>query len=472
MADDATNLESLALTTDSGRPYGITSEGFAPKPVARLVAEKLAAARVLFGNDVDLTSGSTLRKIIEMTSIEDARCWEHLAHLYDSGSVARAVGEALSMLGAELGLPRPFHRATGTVTLNLVELPAGTTEIAFERGTRVLTPGGHDYFLSERVELSDDAKTADVAVRAFHPGPDHNLDPSVEVDGANPQKLDRFNTFDGRSADLRELEATLGSEVVTIDHSAPTTGGEQYWSDGDYRDLLLSYPRNLWSADAIRVAVSLVPGVRQVIVKDKYGGLDINQSIFGNFNFIERLFAEQRSLGSPYYITILVAPDDGAIWDGPGQLAERVEAAVDAIRPIGIYPNIEQASEVSVSLTCSITVEGLPIPGGSEDAVNATPEAEAFKQRIYERIRRYVKSLEISQVVRWSEVFWSIMNEPGVVDCKELRLQRTPREIATIDLAGDTTINETRALGCEEDVPVGPTEIAILVEDTDLIRIL
>src|SRR5690242_18957192 len=57
-------LEDLIRTSSTGKPYGVADQGFLPKPVGRLLDEKLAAAQVLFGEDIDLTSGSALRKIL------------------------------------------------------------------------------------------------------------------------------------------------------------------------------------------------------------------------------------------------------------------------------------------------------------------------------------------------------------------------------------------------------------------------
>lgn len=472
MVDKAEDLEALVRTTQSGRAFGITSAGFVSKPVARLLDESLAAAKLLFGEDLDLTSGSVVRKIAEMTAMEHARCWEHLGRLYESNHVALAKGDALSMLGAELGIPRPHHRARGTVEISLAQdLPNGTTELVLQRGTRILTSGGHDYFLTERAELTNSVRTAEVSVRAFYPGPEMNLDPNLTVDGVNPQKLDRFNEYDGRSHQARSLGESLGSPLVTIDHKTPTSGGELYWDDETYRDLLLAYPRNLWTPDAIRVAVALVPGVRQVLVKDRYGGLDIHQSIFGNFNFIERLFSEERSLGSPYFVTALVAKDEGAIWEGPEQLWERANKAVDQVRPIGIYVNIEPANEVGVAFQCEIAVEGVPIPAGTPTAINDAPEALALKQRILNRVRRYVQSLGINEPVLYSEVFWAVMEEPGVVDCKRLRLHRYPPKIDSLDL-NTSVVAQPQVLGFDEDVNLGPTEIAVLVEKPRFVKIV
>lgn len=466
MSDVDIPLEELMRTTATGRAYGITPVGFVPPSVGRLLDEKLAAARVLFGDDLDLTSGSPNRKWCELMALEEARFWEHLGSYYADSFVATATGDALSALGAELGIDRPHHRAAGFVTVKVDgDLPPGHTEVALPRGTRILTSGGHDYFLDAAVRLDAGARKQTVAVTAFAPGPEQNLDPAVGT-----QVLDRFNELDHRSAVVRAVAAAAGGDVVVLEHTTPTTGGEAYWEDEAYRDLLLAYPRNLWTPEAVRVAVALVPGVRQVIVKDLYGGLDINQSIFGNFSFVERLFSEERSLGEPYYFTVLVAPGEGAVWEGPGQLRERVRAAVDAVRPVGILPKVDQATLIGVGFACVLAVEGLPLPGGTASAVNSSPEAVALKARILDRVRRYVSGLNIGEPVRYSEVLWAIMEEPGVVDAKQLRLRRYPAQIASVSVAGPDP-GAPQSFAAEQDVAIAPTEVAELVDALDGMQI-
>lgn len=469
MTDIDIPLEELMQTTNTGRPYGITSSGFVPKSVSRLLEEKLAAAKLLFGDDIDLTSGSVTRKFCEMMSLEEARVWEHLGNAYADSFISTATGQALSMLGAEIGIPRPHHRATGRVAIVVEgDIPPSRTNLTLAKGTRILTTTGHDYFLDNSVTLSNEQKRVDVEVKAFHPGPEMNLNPAFP-----DQKLAKFNEYDVRSSDVRAIAAEAGQEVIKVEHTLPTTGGETYWDDENYRDFLLAYPRNLWTPDAIRVAVALVPGVRQVLVKDLYGGLDINQSIFGNFSFIERLFSEERSLGDPYYFTVLVAPGDGAIWDGPGQLRERVREAIDQVRPVGILPKIEPAQLVGAGFQCNIAVEGLPIPGGTPTAINNSPEAKALKGRIFDRVRRYTDSLSIGEPVRFSEVLWAIMEEPGVVDAKQLRLRRYPPLMDSPQLLGTSFVAAgPQIFNGEEDVAITPTEIADFVSDFEAVQIV
>ena len=446
------SLEALVATnTDNG--FGITPDGFVPKSVGRLLDEKIAAAQQLFGPDIDLTSGSMLRKFIELMCLDEARVWDHLGASYADAFIATATGDALSMLGAEVGVPRPHHRASGSVTIKLDgALPASTVSVLLVRGTRLLSPGGHDFFTIADVELTTAVTSVDVGVVAFVPGPDMNIDASTPN-----QTIDAFNPFDHRSAQARSINDAAASPIVVIKHTSPIGRGELYWSDERYRDLLLAFPRTLWTPQAIQATVARVPGVRQVIVSDRYGGLDINQSIFGNFSFAERLFSEERSLGEPYYFTVLVAPGDGAIWEGPGQLFERVGEAIDTVRPIGILPKIEQAGVVSVGVSGALRVDGVPIPGGTPTSVNASPQAVALKGRIADRIRRYVASLAVGEPVRYSEMVWAIMEEPGVVDTREVRLRRSPGRLA--GLAG-----EFEQYGAEEDVSISPTEIAELVD--------
>src|SRR5262245_6795957 len=129
MADDGMGVaDVLAIDDEVARTsgadgYGLADSGFIPKPFSRVLAEKLALARALFGADMDLGSGSALRKILEVSALEDARTWAALSGLYDNQFVATARGDALSRLGAELGLPRPSLEARGTVKLT-AHLPA------------------------------------------------------------------------------------------------------------------------------------------------------------------------------------------------------------------------------------------------------------------------------------------------------------------------------------------------------------
>src|SRR6185369_15110164 len=213
-----------------------------PKPFGRLLAEKLALARALLGEDIDLTSGSVIRKILEVSALEDARTWAALASMYDNGFVATATGDALSRLGAELGLARPFLEARGQVKLKLLgDLPAGLAQLDLPRGARLLTPGGHHVATDERVVLSPSQKERTVAVVAIYPGPEHNLDP-----GTPSEKIDRYNPLDPKLEEVVLAEQLAGTPLLGVEHTQPLMGGELQWPDDRYRDLLLAAPRSVW----------------------------------------------------------------------------------------------------------------------------------------------------------------------------------------------------------------------------------
>jgi hypothetical protein len=453
--------DAIAHSSGAGS-FGVTQSGFVPKSFARLLAEKLALARALLGEDLDLGSGSAIRKLLEVSALEDMRTWAALASIYDNSFVGSATGEALSRLGGELGLERPFLEASGTVMLKLTgSPPESEPEVVIPRGARLLTSGGHHVAVDERVVLSAATPERVVPVVAFFPGPEHNLDPAVPE-----QKVDRLNPVDDLLRPLFELrEDSNDAFDVVVEHTAPLTGGELQWPDARYRELLLRAPRSVWRAEAIEVAASLVPGVRQVQVRDGWGGLDIAQSIFGNFNFVERLFGSERDLGSPYYLDVLVAPTPAAIWEGPDGLRAAIESAIEDLRPISIFPRVEQAEELGIGIAADLVVRGLPLPTGSRATVNASPPAVALKQRLLRRVRQYVDGLGFGEPVRAAEVIWVLMNEPGVADVRRPRLLRFPAAFDAVDFEDTPGPTGVEEFDCGANVDLQPNQVPLLVED-------
>jgi hypothetical protein len=469
---DGETIDILAVDAEAARTtgtpgFGVTRTGFVAKPFARILAEKLAVARSLFGDDVDLSSGSVLRKIFEVTALEDARTWATLGATYDSMFVVSATGDALSRLGAELGLPRPHLEAQGTLKLDLTgTLPPGFTQIHLPRGARLSTSGGHHVALDEPLVLSKESPQREVPISAFYPGPEHNLDPSISGSGGgNPQKIDRWVRTQSLLSELVAAETAAGAELVTIIHGQKLTGGERTWPDARYRELLLRAPRSVWTVEAIRTAVSLVPGVRQVQVRDAWGGLDLHQSIFGNFNFIERVFSSERDLASPYYFTVLVAPTPSAIWSGADGLETSIANVLEDLRPIGIFPRIEQADEIAVGVEADLVVRGVPLPSGSRDTVNASEAARTLKARLVQRLRRYVENLGFGEPVRAAEVVWTLMNEPGIVDVRELRLVRFPPSLDAFDFGSITEEASIQRFECGKNIDLQANQIPVLVDD-------
>ena len=453
----------MASSAGTSMDFGITTTGFNAKPFARLLAEKLALARALFDESLDLTSGSAIRKLLEVSALEDARTWAALSTMYDNSFVTSATGDALGRLGDELGLPRPYLEARGKVKLKLTgKAPPGTPDLVdIPRGARMLTPGGHHVATDETVTLSTADPEKDVAVVAFFPGPEHDLDPQQPN-----EKIDSWNELDPALADYFAVaRASQSTLKIEIQHTAKLTDGELQWPDARYRDLLLRAPRSIWTVDAIQIAVSLVPAVRQVQVRDAWGGLDLNQSIFGDFNFIQRLFSSERDLGTPYYLTVLVAPTPAAIWEGPGGLRESVESAIQDLRPISIFPSVERGDVVGIGIEANLVVDGLPLPTGTTQTVNQSPAAQDLKRRLLERVRRYVDGLGFGEPVRAAEVTSNLMAEPGIADVRGLRLLRYPPEFDALSFVTGSVPAGVQKTACGDNVILDATSIAELVDD-------
>lgn len=469
---EITAIDHTTLLSTAAGDYGLTDAGFFAKPYGRLVAEGLALARRLFGNDIDIGPGSVIRRIVELSAVEQARTYTVLAGIVDDQTVPTARGQALDRLGEELGLPRPFAAAIGEVTLSFVgPLPAGRTNLTVPVGARMLTPGGHHAALARSASFTESQRDQVVEVEAFFPGPEHNLSAAAPA-----QTLDQWNALDDS---LVEMEAVMDArgdaaleDVVAISHTTALQGGELRWSDERYRQLLLRAPRSLWTREAIEIAVSLVPGVRQVKIMDHFGGLDIEKSIFGNFNFGERVFGSERDLASPYMFTILIAPTPAAVWQGPDGLAAQVAEAVEDLRPIGIFPDIREAVEIGVGVEAEIVVDGIPLPSGSKATVNTSAPAQALKLRLMERIRAYVDGLAFGEHVSPAKVSWSLMNEPGIADVRDLRLTRYPLPPSEIDFRNPAAGGDVERLDCGESLKPGDDQIAVYVDVADDLMII
>ncbi|HKE86174.1 MAG TPA: hypothetical protein VKB50_20580 [Vicinamibacterales bacterium] len=467
-ATDILAIDEELFRSTAAQGYGVTDGGFVPKPFGRLLAEKLALARTVFGDDVDLTPASAIRKILEVTALEDARTWTALGAMYDNQFVSSARGDALSRLGEELGLPRPFLQARGSIRLTPT-LPDGTNELFVPRGARLMTAGNHHVATTDSVVLTRTGGAKDVGVEAFYPGPEHNLDPNVSEAGANPQKIAFWNPADTKLAALKAAAGANPLEsVVAIAHTRTLTGGELRWPDARYRDLLLRAPRSTWSVEAIRIAASLVPGVRRVVVRDG-GGLDVEQSIFGTFNFAERVFGAERDIVSPNFFTVLVALDGAAIFEGPEGVRVSIESVIEDLRPIGIYPRVQEAHRVFAGVAADLVVTGIPLPRTSTAVVNDSDAAKNFKRALLDRVQRYIDTLDFGEPVRFSEVTFALMSEPGLADVRNLRLLRSPPRLGAVKELGGRIFSE---LPLGENLTVGVSEIAMFADDFALMTIV
>lgn len=469
---DPEQIAAEELRQTASGPYGLKDDGFVPKPYARLVAEGLARAQEFLGDDIDLQPGSVIRRLVEMSSLEHARTYLELGRLYDASFVSTASGTSLSQLGDELGLLRPFRQAEGRIKIDLT-VPVPADGFVIEAGARLLTTGGHHVSLVDSARFTRGQTSVQARVRAFYPGPDHDLDNAVAS-----EKIELWHPYDPKLDGLRELardnDMETAEEAAIISHEAKLAGGSKQWGDGRYRDLLLHAPRSVWTVESVRTTVQLVPGVEEVKVIDEFGGLDVEKSIYGNFNFIERLFAARRDLGSPYSFRVVVKPSPAAFWEGPDGLRAMISEAIEDIRPIGIFPEILPANEVGVGIQATLITDGLPLPSGDRASVNASPAGRDFKQRLLERVGAYVRSLGFGEPVRVAQVGAIMLEEPGLVDLKDLRLARALPPVTDLDFGKrieTRSVREASLQNCGENIEINRDQVAVFFDDPSLLEI-
>jgi len=419
--------------------YGVTDDGFVLKPVDQILNESFARARAVFG-DIDLTSTSPLRKILEVTAAEDGELWKRTEDLYYGNFISTAFGDNLDLLGEDVGLPRPALASTGTVSLRIDDAAPGRTYVVPAGAVLVTAPPVRAFGTTAAVTLDSRHQNATVTVVAFEPGPGGDV-AAQAITGVDP-------TY--RSIFLNDL----GAARLTITNPAATTGGTATEADDRYRARLAGLARNLWTVESVQQAALGVSGVLDVVLTDPRGGVDVSQSYFGTFKFGERAFSsEARRIGEPYFFTVLVAHDARVPWRtiGPVQgIFERVTAAVDAVRPVGIHPNIVEADHVEVGVRATVVVR----PGADGAALLAA---------IRQRLAADIGGLRLGGDVLYSQVVRAFVEASDVIDVQQLHLRRNPP-------AGAGTGVIEAAVG--ENLAMGPQELAIFSAGGDALDIL
>jgi uncharacterized phage protein gp47/JayE len=402
-------------------------------------------ARTLFGPDIDLRSTSALRQILDIASIEDQEHWKALEGAYYSNFVSTASGDALDLLGDDLGLQRDFQQATGSVKFTLAGGLPGRSYV-LPVGTLLETAAPVQRFRTTAAAvLASTQNAVTVATTAVTPGEAANVAASAIVQ-INPL--------------FAQHNLALGTATVAATNPAAFAGGELLADDESYRARLLRQPRSIFTVQSVQAAVLNVDGVRDCRLSDPLGGVDVSMSIFNSFVFDNRRFGQARFLGSPYFFDVLVAPEPGYAWDTDDVvtgLRDAVAAAVDAVRPIGIFPNIRPANEVVVGLRANVGVR----PGMDAGAMTASLKT-AFEQR--------VSGLGLGGAVIASEILCDLMAVAGVTDVQNLHLRRYPPTFGAI-LFGDRESFASDVIEADlgANLALSPHEIATFRYDSGLI---
>jgi uncharacterized phage protein gp47/JayE len=235
---------------------GVTPTGFVVKPFADILSAKLDLARSVFCPDVDLRSTSALRRILDIASAEDQEHWKALESAYYANFISTASGDALDVLGDDLGRQRENQQATGQVTFTLANEAPGRNYI-LPIGTLVETAAPVIRFRTTDIAIVSTAqKTASVPATAVLPGANSNI-PAGAIIQINPIYASHY--------------LSLGTATIAATNSAPFTGGDLLAGDEAYRSQLLRIPRTLFTVQALSAAVLNVDGVRDCRVSDPGG---------------------------------------------------------------------------------------------------------------------------------------------------------------------------------------------------------
>lgn len=427
--------------------FGVTTDGFVLKGIDRIVADQQSRAQAMFGADVDLTSGSALRKVLDAVAWDAQELWRGLEAQYYSNFVSTATGPSLDLLGTDLGIARQNLQAQGQVVLTLTNgAPARSYVLPEGTVIETATPPIISFRTTAPVTLSPDQPVTTVGVLAVGRGPAGNLPAGQQL------QID---------AGWAELHLNLGGATVTPTNSQAFGGGELVEADADYRSRLLGVPRTVWTADSLLAQVLAVDGVRDAAIFDPLGVIDVAEAYFNMFLFGQRAFALPRQIGSPYYFDIVVAPEPGWPWttDG-GNVPGIYDTLLDTVRqwrPASIFPNIVQANQVNIGIRATLIIRA----GQNQDAVKA---------QIIQALHASVDNVHLGRSVLYSDVMLIARSVPGVVDVQNLHLRRNPPVFAEFTFSG-AVYGQSVELDIGENVVLAPDEIAQFSVDSGLIDI-
>lgn len=426
--------------------FGLTGDGFVLKDFTAILGDAQDRARAAFGADVDLSATSALAKILQVTADEDALLWQRLEDLYYSNFVSTATGADLDRLGEDLGVPRAFLTATGSVTLTVAQAPQGRTYLLPE-GTIVLTAATPPiaFHTTAPVTLTAAAPKATVPAQAFLAGTSGDVAANA-ITAVDPAYLSQF-------------VGVVAPATITAGNDAPFTGGDQLEDDVAYRQRMLGFPRSMWTLESVRAAALSVPGVLDVFLADPLGGVDVGQSYFNLFAFNQRVFLGERRVDEPYFFDVVVAHEFAQPWRTVGAVTgvfEQVTAAVERVRPVGVRPLVVPADHIEVGVRATVVVE----PGLDPQMLRAALAAALLS---------VIGTLQLGQDVLFSQVMRAFTEQPGVLDVQDMRLRRDPPLLGRI-VFGDVPFQDgVIEAGVGENLSFGVTEIAVFRVDSTLL---
>lgn len=213
--------------------------GFKRKNYADLLTDMDVKARELFGDDINTSERSPLGILIRLFAWFLAKTWELAEKVYNSGFITKAEGVQLDYLTPFFNTKRNPERAS-IVPLAFTGTPAHT----IVEGTQFTTESNIYFVLTEDVTLDVDGTGEGEAI-AMEPGITGNV-----------------------LANTITVQAEPDADVLTVTNPEAATGGRDKESDTELLSRLLdsNAAQGSATADAIRAAVTSVPGVRAASV--------------------------------------------------------------------------------------------------------------------------------------------------------------------------------------------------------------
>ncbi len=375
----------------------LTKQGYRRPSEAELLAEEIANAKALFGDDLDTGELTIMGKSIRYRAYLRNKAEENAEALYHSFHASSARGEALDRLTPFAGISRePATYARHRI--KIIGSPGGEVPMGFLVST---TPQGVLFYTIDDVVIGEDGAT-EVAVDCESPGIAGNL-PVGSID----------------------LIVNPDAAVDAIEHIARISDGEDAQGDTALRqDFTASLAGSgETTMEALRSAILRIPGVR---------GCDVIQNVRD---------APYNGLPAHSYAVFVLAPEEqdqrifGAIYDKGPMGIESVGDVETKIHDASGTPHIVRFSRIGqrdIFVKARVLVNNF----------FAMDSVAAITQNIIDRMNALASG---------AEVYLSLLNAAfavdGVLDIPELLISGNgadyaaqnilcgPREVARTDAA-------------------------------------
>jgi len=350
--------------------YGVTPQGFIPKPFSVILEELKLLAKQEFGDDIDLSENSRFLRFIEIIAKREDELWQLAEKIYYSAFIDFATGQSLDNIAALVGYKRiPARRATGTVVFSR-STPA-SSDIIIPAGTRVATSDGSVIFqTTEAVILQTGQTQVEAPIEAVEPGSHGNVAANTITKIVDPI-----------------------SGIESVNNPNPTEGGRNAETDEEFRYRIKTTIQSLGKAtlDAIKAAVMRVEGVKAVKIEE---------------NDTMNDYTAEGGLPPKSFRVFVWGGDDQAI----------AQAIFDA-KPAGIRP-YGSVSAIAYDIDGNPHIIYFERPTEISIYVDVTvvTSSNVTEQQIKDVVKDYFDSLGVGDDVVYSKLLAKIVEIEGVED--------------------------------------------------------